>query len=89
MNKEIYVLWQGCDDTDYAGTYSEEVVGAFNSEDELIKYVQNSVRDGFTPGSDVYARIPASYEFVAGSEISVAHGFGNAKIYYYKFEKVR
>lgn len=83
------MLWQGCDDTDYAGACSEEIVGAFNSEDELIEYVRNSVRDGFTSGTDKYVRIPASYEFVAGSEISVAHGFGNTKVYYYKFERCK
>ena len=89
MDKEIYVLWEGSDDADYAGRVKETIVGAFDSERELIEYVQKSVRDLFTAGADRYVRIPASYEFVAGSDINCGHGLDNSVTYYCRFEKCK
>lgn len=58
MDKEIYILWQGSDDEDYAGRVHEEIVGAFGGLEELSEYVKDSVLEQFTVGAECYIRVP-------------------------------
>lgn len=87
MEKKVYVLWEGQRETVEDNLPGHcEIVCAFNTEDELIKYIKNIVRDQFEIFGGEYFRMPSKDEFGPRRDIYFAHDYGRHIEHYFRYE---
>lgn len=86
----IYILFEGQEDNSEGELKPAgcEIVGAFKSEEDLIKYVRNVVIDAVdsTNENRDYIRIPTKDEFKPWTKIYFAHGYCKPIKRYFEYE---